>query len=203
MSLLSRMEAVERRLGPYVTAFESLRRQGVTNKDRLRELSDGQGGGGGGGGATNLICVLTPAGGIPARAALVMGSATCEIYNEASGTLSDSLTTTLVYNPFPTEAGSNQYRLALGDGANYVLINETQVRKAKTGGAVIAVASSTRHPTGATVTLCDWNSGTGQWDTNGRTVTAYNPSATSTVAANQYVTLNWVDAIWEIILEPC
>ena len=76
------------------------------------------------------------------------------------------------------------------------------LRKALTGSA-IAAASASDTPGSGTVTLCDFNPGTGKWVSNGFTVTAYNPSTGGTVGASTYITIAWVSGIWEVVLEPC
>ncbi len=81
------------------------------------------------------------------------------------------------------------------------------IRKAKTGGSGIAVASAVDTPTFAAVTLGAWNPATGKWTTTALTVPAANVSTTQTVGINTWVTIGWVtdgnEGYWEVILEPC
>ena len=73
--------------------------------------------------------------------------------------------------------------------------------KAYTPSGGIPAASSSSTPGSATVTLCDFVSGS--WVTNGVTATALNPSTAGPVGGSKFVTLLWVGGQLEVVMEPC
>lgn len=74
------------------------------------------------------------------------------------------------------------------------------VAKVVIGGSPVGAASTPSTPTPGSGTLCDFVSGV--WTSNGVSVTVYNPGATS-IASGAYVTVNWVEGIWEVVVDPC
>ena len=77
------------------------------------------------------------------------------------------------------------------------------LRKAKTGGSGIPAATANDTPGSATVTFCDWDSGTGTWVVGTETATALNPSTAGAVTANWIITVAWVGGQWEANMDPC
>lgn len=73
-----------------------------------------------------VVHAYTPAGGIPARASLTMGSATCDLYDSnSSGVLSDSTQNITVYNMASTAVAGNTHIVAAKNTAGlYVCIVE-------------------------------------------------------------------------------
>ena len=75
---------------------------------------------------STIVHAYTPAGGIPARASLTMGSATCDLYDcNSSGVLSDSTDDITIYNMASTAvAGSTHILAAKNSSGLYVCIVE-------------------------------------------------------------------------------
>ena len=73
-----------------------------------------------------VVHAYTPAGGIPARSSLTMGSASCDLYNSnSSGVLSDSGSNITVYNMASgAVAGSTHIMAAKNRAGLYVCIVE-------------------------------------------------------------------------------
>ncbi len=75
------------------------------------------------------------------------------------------------------------------------------LRKAKTGAGGINTATNASTPGRGAVTFCDRVGG--QWVLTEEVGEADNPSTSGPVAANTFVTVAWVQGVWEVILEPC
>lgn len=80
----------------------------------------------GGGGSSSVAHFIAPAGGIPARSGLTMGSASCDLYSSSSGgVLSDTTDQITVYNMASTAFGGDRHGVAiLNDAGLYVAIVE-------------------------------------------------------------------------------
>lgn len=94
---------------------------GLGQRDFEMKLYEPEPGAGGG-----VIHFMSPAGGIPARSTLTMGSASCDLYNSSSGgVLSDSGTNVTVYNMSDVAFGASRHGVAIKNAAGlYIAIVE-------------------------------------------------------------------------------
>lgn len=121
-----RVKALENRVEFLARAVRNLTDELRAVEQQLRAIEGlGTGAYGSSGGSINGIYFQAPAGGIPGRSGLTLGSATCEVFGRSGTAIADQSTTALVVNVSTGAVGANKYGFAAWDGVGYVVVVES------------------------------------------------------------------------------